>query len=598
MQRHRNRRIFVRLSLASLLTGGIFGFSGPDFAESRPAVARRMIAGMFLCLTSAPAQAEEKPIFRTTKESPEIPQVLAVMLLRSTYDAVEDWGAYSTMADYQRNFALQLRDGFQSFRGRYENYDLSDLYNTSKLLASRSGGVTNRFYFSFLNDAQWRVIGRTIRRPANRERFGQFVGERLYQSILRGEELKSDVPDDSPGAPPQDSFAPIGQWPKISALTRGGDASSLTAGARQLLQYLLERGYCESFEELRAQLKEERRRTQLSSQEQRNARRTEAALLEALLADRMRLADQVQEMKCKFQAQVSELEQAHAELEKVKAELRGKLIHVNASRDSEKQLLGALLEHASYLLTAREAASERSDQKLPQELDVVQAQKPVEWQSAKTELPIQIAAREAAELRQELEDLQHKLQHEEAVNELQRASFIRWCNRHTAFEAEVGEATQTAGIIKFTTFVGGPVNLDATASLMRSNENFAPRYDQRILQAYFAECGFRAIFQDGLAENATSVGSSVAKGTRALWTLTRETDSRLHRVVDASKRSRRRPLVEVMHAGFGDPDLWLLRGLPQDTPEDALIQQLQRLGIALPAFWYLPRSRKRTLFHR
>ncbi|CAE7488299.1 ANKRD17, partial [Symbiodinium sp. CCMP2456] len=195
--------------------------------------------------------------------------------------------------------------------------------------------VTNRFYFSFLNDAQWRVIGRTIRRPANRERFGQFVGERLYQSILRGEELKSDVPDDSPGAPPQDSFAPIGQWPKLSALTRGGDASSLTAGARQLLQYLLERGYCESF--------------------------------------------------------------------------------------------------------------------------------------------------------------------------------------------EVGEASQTAGIIKFTTFVRGPVNLDATASLMRSNENFAPRYDQRILQAYFAECGFRAIFQDGLAENATSVGSSVAKGTRASWTLTRET---------------------------------------------------------------------------
>ena len=198
-------------------------------------------------------------------------------------------------------------------------------------------------------------------------------------------------------------------------------------------------------QELRAQLKEERRRTQLSSQEQRNARRTEAALLEALLADRMRLADQVQEMKCKFQAQVSELEQAHAELEKVKAELRGKLIHVNASRDSEKQLLGALLEHASYLLTAREAASERSDQKLPQELDVVQAQKPVEWQSAKTELPIQIAAREAAELRQELEDLQHKLQHEEAVNELQRASFIRWCNRHTAFEAEVTHFLQKLG---------------------------------------------------------------------------------------------------------------------------------------------------------
>eukprot|EP00439_Symbiodinium_sp_Y106_P058180 s1031_g8.t1 len=56
--------------------------------------------------------------------------------------------------------------------------------------------------------------------------------------------------------------------------------------------------------------------------------------------------------------------------------------------------------------------------------------------------------------------------------------------------------------------------------------------------------------------------------------------------------------ADVMHAGFADPDLWLLRGLPQATPEDVLIYQLQRLGIALPAFWYLPRHRKRTLFHR
>ena len=168
-----------------------------------------------------------------------------------------------------------------------------------------------------------------------------------------------------------------------------------------------------------------------------------AALLEALLADRMRLADQVQEMKCKFQAQGSELEQAHAELEKVKAELRGKQIHVNASRDSEKELLGALMAHASYLLTAGEAASERSDQKLPQELDVVQAQKPVK--ELKRELPIQIAAREAAELRQELEDLKHKLEHEEAVHELQHASLIKLHDRHTAFEAEVAHFLQKLG---------------------------------------------------------------------------------------------------------------------------------------------------------
>mmetsp|Transcript_39685 Transcript_39685/g.92937 ORF Transcript_39685/g.92937 Transcript_39685/m.92937 type:complete len:147 (-) Transcript_39685:87-527(-) len=53
-----------------------------------------------------------------------------------------------------------------------------------------------------------------------------------------------------------------------------------------------------------------------------------------------------------------------------------------------------------------------------------------------------------------------------------------------------------------------------------------------------------------------------------------------------------------MHAGFTDPDLWLLRGLPQATPEDEMIKQLQRLGIARPDFWYLPRSRKRSQFNR
>ncbi|CAE7488297.1 ANKRD17, partial [Symbiodinium sp. CCMP2456] len=63
-------------------------------------------------------------------------------------------------------------------------------------------------------------------------------------------------------------------------------------------------------------------------------------------------------------------------------------------------------------------------------------------------------------------------------------------------------------------------------------------------------------------------------------------------------RSCGRALAEKMHAGFTDPDLWLLRGLPQAMPEDRLIEELRRMGIALPAFWYLPRSRKRTLFNR
>eukprot|EP00439_Symbiodinium_sp_Y106_P073723 s1949_g13.t4 len=219
-------------------------------------------------------------------------------------------------------------------------------------------------------------------------------------------------------------------------------------------------------QELRAQLKEERRRNRLGSTEQQHARQTEAALIEALLADRIRLTDHLEEMKCKFQAQDSELEHVRNELEESKAELH-RQIHLNASRDSEMELLGALMEHASYGLTARVAARQKSDQQLSQELDVVQAQKaPKEWQSAKAELPIQIAGREAAELRRELEDLQHKLEDEEAVNKLQHASLITLRNRHTAFQVE---ATQLMSQLPSGTVLIANEFREDRARLLRAN---------------------------------------------------------------------------------------------------------------------------------
>eukprot|EP00434_Breviolum_minutum_P013997 symbB.v1.2.012345.t1/scaffold826.1/size159518/12 len=287
-------------------------------------IGRRMVTVTTLSVAyGSPAKA----ILRTTKETPELPQVLAVMLLRTTYDSVDSWGVYSDMADYQKKFSLQLRDGFESFRGRYENYDLTALYNTSKLLES----VTNRFYFSFLNDAQWRVIGRAIRRSSDRERFSQLVGERLYNSILRGEDLKSDIAMEG-----EENMPSIGRWPQL-AVSKGSDATALSTGCRQLLGYLKDIGYMKDF--------------QLGN----------------------------------FQA--------------------------------------------------------------------------------------------------------------------------------------AGDA------LKFVSFVLDPVNLDATVSLMRSNGGFAPRYDQRILQAYFADCGFAAIFEDSLAEDMEAVSSSrfVPKGVRTTWLLKPET---------------------------------------------------------------------------
>ena len=139
-------------------------------------IGRRMVTVTTLSVAyGSPAKA----ILRTTKETPELPQVLAVMslwsfkfyqkckllrilqisliwypkspsnlsnwvqirclqdktqmfrsrhsktdvakwqprLLRTTYDSVDSWGVYSDMADYQKKFSLQLRDGFESFRG-------------------------------------------------------------------------------------------------------------------------------------------------------------------------------------------------------------------------------------------------------------------------------------------------------------------------------------------------------------------------------------------------------------------------------------------------------------------------------------------------
>ena len=56
-------------------------------------------------------------------------------------------------------------------------------------------GVTNRFYFSFLNDAQWRVLSRnpSLRSALAREEFGRALGAKLYRSILEGEDLKSET---------------------------------------------------------------------------------------------------------------------------------------------------------------------------------------------------------------------------------------------------------------------------------------------------------------------------------------------------------------------------------------------------------------------
>jgi len=88
------------------------------------------------------------------------------------------------------------------------------------------------------------------------------------------------------------------------------------------------------------------------------------------------------------------------------------------------------------------------------------------------------------------------------------------------------------GKLKFVTYVREPVNLEATASLMRSNDNFAPRYDQRVLQAFFADHGYAAEFSDSLADSIQAVpgkGSPSRRpsGVRCAWTLLPDADAGL-----------------------------------------------------------------------
>lgn len=199
-------------------------------------------------LLTQPAEAAAEAVFRTQREAPRVPKATAVMLLRTTYESVDDWGCYRNMGQYQKDFMGQMRGGFPAFRERYQNYDLSDLLNTSTLMQT-GGGITNRLYFSFLNDAQWRTIGQAIKRPGDRKRFSRVVGDRLYRRILQGFELRADVEAPASEEDVAGGFNPnIGSWPPISPLPTGTEAADLAQGAGQLLSYLHKVGYCDGYE--------------------------------------------------------------------------------------------------------------------------------------------------------------------------------------------------------------------------------------------------------------------------------------------------------------------------------------------------------------
>ena len=135
--------------------------------------------------------------------------------------------------------------GFAAFKERYANYDLSGLLNQTQLLAKDPR--TNRFYFSFLNEVQFRTLQDGIKRRGEQERFGFNVGKRLYRKILEGDAVGPRIQGDTydPKAPVNMSSPLSGLWPPLQPpLPKGALASDVSEGSQRLMDYLRREGYC------------------------------------------------------------------------------------------------------------------------------------------------------------------------------------------------------------------------------------------------------------------------------------------------------------------------------------------------------------------
>eukprot|EP00929_Paragymnodinium_shiwhaense_P108768 TRINITY_DN75100_c0_g1_i1.p1 TRINITY_DN75100_c0_g1~~TRINITY_DN75100_c0_g1_i1.p1 ORF type:complete len:427 (+),score=40.58 TRINITY_DN75100_c0_g1_i1:101-1282(+) len=244
-------------------------WTGPGLPHAEPVVLtrRRLLETSFagagaLVVASQQVWAEDGPVFRMQKEAPRVDRTLAVLLLRTTYETIEGWGVYKDMQEYQIAFSNSRSRAMRSFRDRYANYDLSDLLDPEKVVAS-GGGVNNKLYFGFLNEVQWRTIAKKI--LTNREAFGRLIGYRLYKSIAEGFEVRAAVDNPRPDLSPECFEQRAGEKPKLKAvstcdeligivpkltpaLPAGTAASDIRKGAGQLLDYLCGLGYCEGHE--------------------------------------------------------------------------------------------------------------------------------------------------------------------------------------------------------------------------------------------------------------------------------------------------------------------------------------------------------------
>ena len=231
-----------------------FFHEGWTASRSNLDVSRRTLS-VTACLSGLPALAaptapDTGPTFRTLKKVPELPVATAVILLRTTQEAALDWGGpFAKPGLYQTNFNKKRSEGFAAFKERYATYDLSALFNQSQLL--EKDPRTNRFYFTFLNEVQFRTLQDGIKRRGEQERFGLNIGARLYRKMQSGDDVGPRIvkgEEYDPKAPVNMSSPLSGAWPPLQPpLSKGRSPSDLAAGARRLLDYLRGQGYCKDF---------------------------------------------------------------------------------------------------------------------------------------------------------------------------------------------------------------------------------------------------------------------------------------------------------------------------------------------------------------
>ncbi|CAK0806720.1 unnamed protein product, partial [Prorocentrum cordatum] len=84
------------------------------------------------------------------------------------------------------------------------------------------------------------------------------------------------------------------------------------------------------------------------------------------------------------------------------------------------------------------------------------------------------------------------------------------------------QSSSDGAVVEFTSYVREPANFESTVSLMRDNDLFAPRFDQRILEAYFEDSGYLCTSTDEVAGDGEGAGP--ARGIRTRWKLKLDQD--------------------------------------------------------------------------